>query len=387
MTEAMSRYQVSPLSRFIADDLIRQADSVTDLWLESLATLSKHGAPPLLLAEELRDHIPQIIRAVAEFIRLPLESVRSDIIDLLRIHAELRREQGYDVRQLVLEFEALNGITFRTFANSIRGYLQQINPGEVADLAARLREGLSEITSDAVGMFREAELARRRELASKLADFARAIAHELKNPLGAAQAGTKMLQEPGIVDTAEERTRYTDLVLRNLVRMHDLIDDIRALALAEHAEIQERCAPLREVIEKILDETRERADQNGVRLETERPLPEAEVDAARVEIPLNNLVVNAVKYADPAKSDRWASVRCEREGSGWKISVADNGLGIPREQHDSVFLSGFRAHPNAAEGTGFGLAIAHEVVTARGGRIWFESEEGRGTTFHFVIPQ
>jgi signal transduction histidine kinase len=76
--------------------------------------------------------------------------------------------------------------------------------------------------------------------------------------------------------------------------------------------------------------------------------------------------------------------RADEEGF-WRISVADNGVGIPKRMQSQVFEQFVRAHPQVAEGTGLGLAIAREAVQQMGGRIWLESQEGKGTTFHFTV--
>jgi len=110
------------------------------------------------------------------------------------------------------------------------------------------------------------------------------------------------------------------------------------------------------------------------------------VDATRVELALINLVGNAVKYSDPNEEDRWVRLGVQREDGGyWRISVADNGLGIPEEMQGLIFEQFVRAHPEVADGTGLGLAIVQAAVAQIGGRVWLESTPGDGTTFHFTV--
>jgi signal transduction histidine kinase len=105
-----------------------------------------------------------------------------------------------------------------------------------------------------------------------------------------------------------------------------------------------------------------------------------------VELALINLVSNAIKYSDPEEEDRWVRLGVQRhEDAFWRISVADNGLGIPEEMQDLVFEQFVRAHPGVADGTGLGLAISQAAVEQIGGRIWLDSEPGVGTTFHFTV--
>jgi signal transduction histidine kinase len=286
----------------------------------------------------------------------------------------------------------LSKLVFAAFSEAVDKYDGVADVRAVADLAGRLREALMEITSDAVGMYREAELEQRRALAKKVAEFTRSMTHELKNPLGAARSGAEMLQDTDIVKTSDDRERFTRLVLRNLIRMQDLIQDIRALALADDSERQERWMGLDALVPKVFDELQASAKSKGVRLEIEGPLPDATVDAARLEIALVNLIGNAIKYSDSQKQDPHVTVSAKEAGEelkqpAWQIEIRDNGLGVPKELHASVFKQYFRAHPNVAEGTGLGLTIASELVSDAGGRIWFESEERRGTTFFIVIPE
>jgi signal transduction histidine kinase len=381
----------NPLENFIADELRRHSNDLANEWIDDIERADRAASAKGALVAELREHVPDLVRSIVEFMRDPGDPSRSAVIARLRLHADRRRAQGYDIHQLLTDFELLSKLVFAAFSEAVGRSETVADVRAVADLAGRLREALMEITSDAVGMYREAELEQRRALAKKVADFTRSMTHELKNPLGAARSGTEMLQDADIVKTSDDRDRFLRLVLRNLVRMQDLIQDIRALAMADDSERGERWTRLDTLVAKVFDELRPSAKTKDVRLEVEGTLPDATVDAARLEIALINLVGNSIKYSDSQKQDRRVTVSARESGDElkklvWRIEIRDNGLGIPRELHGSVFKQHFRAHPNVAEGTGLGLTIASELIAGAGGRIWFESEEHRGTTFFIEIP-
>ena len=105
-----------------------------------------------------------------------------------------------------------------------------------------------------------------------------------------------------------------------------------------------------------------------------------------MQLVLDNLVSNAVKFTMPGGRVR---VRIQDKGEFVMVSVSDDGIGIPPEDREKVFERFYRAGNRSqvnAPGTGLGLAIAREVVDKHGGKIWLESELGKGTTFHFVVP-
>ena len=382
----------SPLDNFVANELSRRAPVLAEEWIGHIERADREAMATEALIADLRHHIPDLVHGVVEFMRDPTERSRSALVTRLRQHADRRRARGYDIHQLLTDFELLSKLVFASFADAVERYDGgSAQPREVAALAGRLREALMEITSDAVGMYRQAELEQRRALARKLADYARVITHELKNPLSAAQSGTQMLQEADLLKTADDRDRFIRLVLRNLVRMQDLMHDIRAVALADDGDREERWLPLDALVAKVFDELRHQAVGKGVHLEIGSDLPGASVDASRLDIVLSNLIGNAIKYSDARKERRRVTVSTgatedRRKSDRLRIEIRDNGLGIPQDRHGSVFKQGFRAHQDVAEGTGLGLAIASELVADAGGRIWFESEEGTGTTFFIELP-
>ena len=150
-----------------------------------------------------------------------------------------------------------------------------------------------------------------------------------------------------------------------------MADDVQSLAIAQGSEetAQGRRLSLRALIAETVDELQTMAAERGVRIEIQEPIPDVQVDATRVELALINLVGNAVKYSDPDEEDRWVRLGVQREDEGyWRISVADNGLGIPEEMHGLIFEQFVRAHPEVADGTGLGLAIVQAAVDQIGGR-------------------
>lgn len=227
-----------------------------------------------------------------------------------------------------------------------------------------------------------------REVGARVDELSQMIVHELKNPMSQVQVGAEMLSKRREVMGEEERM-YLGWIQRGVTRAVQVLEDVRVLGLTEAAHGGSRLAPITAVVDAVMARVGEEAQRAGVECGVEGELPAGEVDGAQVGMALGNLVSNSVKYADPAKAERWVRVKVERVTGvveGWRFSVADNGLGIPARLQRDVFRRHFRAHPGAADGMGLGLSIARQVVERRNGHIWFHSEERKGTVFHFVIP-
>jgi len=117
---------------------------------------------------------------------------------------------------------------------------------------------------------------------------------------------------------------------------------------------------------------------------TTEALPEVQADPVRVLQLFQNLIVNAINY----RSSRPVRIRISAEaaGSDYRFAVSDNGVGIPREHFDRIFLPLQRLESKNVPGTGIGLALCRKIVERHGGRIWVESIVGEGSTFLFTLP-
>ncbi len=119
---------------------------------------------------------------------------------------------------------------------------------------------------------------------------------------------------------------------------------------------------------------------------THDPLPAVLADPTQLRQVFQNLIANAVKFRREGVPPR-VHVAAERDGGMVRFSVADNGIGIDPQYFDQIFVVFRRLHAQMEyEGTGIGLAIVKRIVERHGGRIWVESEPGRGSTFFFTLP-
>ena len=168
-------------------------------------------------------------------------------------------------------------------------------------------------------------------------------------------------------------------------RMQQLISDLLAYSRVDRRG--RGFAPTRcdEVVERAVSNLQRLIDETGATVVRE-PLPLVQADASQLMQLFQNLIANAIKF----RSDRTPEVRVSavRTADGWEFRVADNGIGIEPQYFDRIFVIFQRLHGREAyAGTGIGLAICKRIVERHGGRIWVESEPGRGSTFHFTLPR
>jgi signal transduction histidine kinase len=380
---------VQALEAYLGAELHRRSAELTAVWLGRLTERLNVAPRRIFPSSTLLNHIPEVLRAISNYLcsggDLGAEDAVREELDKL---ARLRREQGYDIDEILAEFEILGQILYDALREEARGFDRKVPADYAIAVAERLYRALMAIARITAATFREEGFRDRRERARLLGSFGRNLAHELRNRLSTAEAALHLLSYSGPEVTPEKRERTLRILGNTLQRIKGVADDVHALAIAQGSEetAQGRRLSLRDLVEEALAEMRGLAAEKGVRIEASEVIPDVQVDATRVELALINLIGNSVKYSDPAKEDRWVRLGIARDDDGfWRVMVADNGVGIPEAMQGEVFEQFVRAHPEVADGTGLGLAIVREAVEQMGGRIWLESREGEGTTFTFTV--
>jgi signal transduction histidine kinase len=168
-----------------------------------------------------------------------------------------------------------------------------------------------------------------------------------------------------------------------------LINEILDLAKIEAGKMELQIEPalLQDVVEAVSNTMRSLAAKKSIdlRVECDERLAPFSMDGARVKQVLLNLVGNAIKFT-PEGGRVW--VRAGSKDGAVRVEVGDTGPGIPAADHERIFLEFQQAGSDAGkpQGTGLGLALAKKFVEMHGGRIWLESEHGKGSRFFFTIP-
>jgi signal transduction histidine kinase len=220
------------------------------------------------------------------------------------------------------------------------------------------------------------------------------VAHELRTPLSVVQGNLRaILDDVYPLDKGEISRLYDET--RLLAR---LVDDLRELALADAGQLRLNLRPTDAslVIGTMADNLSLVAEAQEVTLQVQVPdaLPAVQADPDRLAQVLRNLLVNALRHTASGGN---VTVTAQQMGKAVQVSVADTGEGIAPEDLPYVFERFWRADPARTRSrpagaerwsrrSGLGLAVAQSLIEAQGGRIWAESELGRGSTFHFTVP-
>jgi PAS domain S-box-containing protein len=233
------------------------------------------------------------------------------------------------------------------------------------------------------------DLTEERALELMRSDFVATVSHELRTPLAAIHGAALTLLRTDLDFGDELRGRLLEIIGDESSRLAEIVND---LLLASHLDsgrlkLQIESCDARELAAGVLEAAGTHLpDDISLDLDAPDALPPVAADRGQLHQVLANLVDNAIKYSPDGGPVRLA---LELRGSGMRFSVSDRGLGIPRAEHQRVFEKFYRLDPNMTRGiggTGLGLYICRELVRMMGGRVWVESIEGAGSTFHVEIP-
>lgn len=219
---------------------------------------------------------------------------------------------------------------------------------------------------------------------AELEQFAHVASHDLQEPLRMVASFTQLLQRRYRDRLDADANEFISYAVEGANRMQRLIND-----LLSYSRIQTRGKPFEEIdCEEILGEVRvnlQVAIEKSGALITNNSLPVIMGDASQLMRLFQNLIDNAIKFAD--KESPRVHVSAEKKDHEWLFSVSDNGIGIDPQYGERIFVIFQRLHGREEyPGTGIGLAICKRIVERHGGRVWVESEPGKGSTFYFTIP-
>ncbi len=220
----------------------------------------------------------------------------------------------------------------------------------------------------------------------ELDDFTYVVSHDLKEPLISIEGFSRILQSDYSSVIQAEGKEYLDSMVAASTRMKGLIDDLLMLSRMSRPMEAFKMVEVKGVIDEIVTDMGFTIRQRGIRLAVAPGLPSVYGNETQLKVLFRNLIGNAVKFND--KPDPVIEIGFHNaENNSYLFTVKDNGIGIEREFYEKIFVIFQRLHPREHyEGHGAGLAIVKKIIERHGGKIWVESEVGKGTTFFLTLP-
>jgi len=222
-------------------------------------------------------------------------------------------------------------------------------------------------------------------------EFVSIAAHQLRTPLSAIKWTIRTVLDG---DTGEINAEQKDLLEKTYVsneRMISLINDLLNVSRIEEGRFlyKQELANIEDITSTVIENSRDIIKMKKINLTFNKPkeaLPQISVDREKMELVVQNLLENAVKYTpEGGKID----ISLDKSNTDIIFKIKDTGVGIPESQQTRIFTKFFRGDNvirMETEGSGLGLYTTKNIVEAHKGKIWFDSKEGEGTTFYFTIP-
>jgi PAS domain S-box-containing protein len=267
-----------------------------------------------------------------------------------------------------------NGVPLSTADGGFMGYIGSCI--DITDLKGLEAERLARARAEAALQARD--------------EFIGIVTHDIRSPLGAIKLSAEMLERmapPG--ETGQALLEMAHRIRRGAETMHTLVDDLVDVASIAAGKLRLQLEPHdpRALVDEAIEMFAPIAKQKSITLKGEvGDAPRVRCDRNRIFQVLSNLISNALKFTDPNGAIQVTARAVSNPANEVCFSVSDTGRGIPPEQVDHIFERFFQGAARGRTGAGLGLYIARGIVCAHGGRIWAESEVGKGTTLSFTVP-
>ncbi len=225
------------------------------------------------------------------------------------------------------------------------------------------------------------ELARSNE---NLEQFAYASSHDLQEPLRVMSSFSQLLEKRYKNKLDADADEFIGYIVGSAARMQNLISDLLAYSRAGHKDADATNVDCSRIVHRVVQSMASTIESAGGRV-TVDTLPTITAHEASIIQLFQNLISNALKFRSEEPPE--IHISAKKSGSEWVFSVRDNGIGIEPQYSQRIFIIFQRLHTrDEYSGTGIGLSICKKIVDNLGGKIWVESDDGKGSTFYFTIP-
>jgi two-component system, OmpR family, phosphate regulon sensor histidine kinase PhoR len=357
--------------------IVSERESLLAEWREQVRQLpsAKHLDVPTL-----NDHVPALLDELAVALRnVDDQTIPEALIEgSPPIHGLERYEHGYDIVEVVAEY------------NILRGCIHDLAENNGISLSGQAFHILNRVFDEAIGLAIQTfatqqalEVQRRRD------EYLAFVTHDLRTPLNAIALATRILElDTTTGQIGADAERILSMLRRNVHHLDSLINKV----LKESAHVQtelgvqveRRTFELWPLVESVIQDVRPVADTAGTKMFNRIPQDlMIYADVSLLRRIFQNLLANAITYTprgevvlDAREVDPDGAIEC---------LVSDNGSGIPKDRLDNIFEK-LETDPEKQGGTGLGLAIVKSFVEAQGGTVFVETMEGVGTTSRFTLP-
>jgi len=232
----------------------------------------------------------------------------------------------------------------------------------------------------------------REKLADRMkSEFVTLAAHQLRTPSSGVKWSLQILLDGDLGKLNEKQRKIIEEAYKTNDKMIRMVRDLLNVAQIEEGKYLSKIvlSNIEDIIQSIVDVYKKEIEKRKIKFEFKKPkeqLPKLMLDVEKIEIAIKNIFDNALKYTLPGGR---VSIFLKRDEKEIEVQIQDTGVGIPQEQQRKVFTKFFRGTnviKIETEGTGLGLFMSKNIIEAHGGRIWFESNESKGSSFYFTIP-
>ena len=367
------------LAKAVDEMRIRLREKIEEVSRERdyLQTILKGMVEGVLVVDErgrilmVNDALQKILSLSSEVVdKAPLEAIRNaELEDAIREAIQEGKSTAFE-----LTFPLSGGKIIEVNVVGISP-----SPGEIGKEGDKIK--------GAIAVFHD--ISRLKELEKVRQDFVANVSHELRTPLTTIKGYTETLLDGALKE--EVAPQFLQVIQKHADRLTKIVEDLLTLSKIETREFYLRVErlPLSELIDDISDFVKEAAEKKKISISRSLIPSSLEVMADRgyLEQVFINLLDNAIKYTHEGGEISISAF--ENEQREIQVVIKDNGMGIPKEDLSRIFERFYRVDKGRSQelgGTGLGLSIVKHIIQAHGGRVWVESQPGKGSVFYFTLP-